>query len=310
MVILKILLNLIFSLIVFAISLQVISDSMNAFIGTRLERLFILLTSTPPMGILTGAIATAIVQSSSTVNVLMVTLVNAKMLNLYQAFGVVLGANIGTTITAQIVSFNLSQYAIPILFCGLFLFPWNRKTRLCGSVLIGLGGLFFSLSLIKNSLLPIINYPIAIHLLISLSENFYLGILVGLVFTAIIQSSSVVTTLVIALAQMGAVSLSSAVAIALGSNIGTVVTTLIASVSFSKEAKATAYADLIFNVLGVLIVIPFYSRFIYFVSITSQDLARQVANAHTIFNVVTAISALPFLQAFTKLASRWAGIKR
>ena len=143
----------------------------------------------------------------------MVTLVNANLLNLYQAFGVVLGANIGTTVTAQIGSFNLSQYAIPMMLCGLFLFPWTNKSRIAGSSLIGLGGLFFGLNLIKQSLWPVLAYPLTLKLLISLSENIYLGIVLGIVFSAIIQSSSLVTTLVIALAQMQALNLQSAIAI-------------------------------------------------------------------------------------------------
>lgn len=308
MTLINLLFNLSLSLLIFGISLRVLSTSMSAFLGTRLQKALIVLTSNSPLSILTGAIATAFVQSSSTVNVLMVTLVNANLLNLYQAFGVVLGANIGTTVTAQIVSFNLSQYAIPMMLCGLFLFPWTNKSRIAGSSLIGLGGLFFGLNLIKQSLWPVLAYPLTLKLLISLSENIYLGIVLGIVFTAIIQSSSLVTTLVIALAQMQALNLQSAIAIALGSNIGTVATTLISSIGLSKEAKATAYADLLFNVLGVLFLLPFIKQFAFIISLTSQDPGRQVANAHTIFNVITAFLIVPFIRPLANLARRCAGI--
>ncbi|NLM25711.1 MAG: Na/Pi cotransporter family protein [Firmicutes bacterium] len=308
MTLINLLFNLSLSLLIFGISLRVLSTSMSAFLGTRLQKALIVLTSNSPLSILTGAIATAFVQSSSTVNVLMVTLVNANLLNLYQAFGVVLGANIGTTVTAQIVSFNLSQYAIPMMLCGLFLFPWTNKSRIAGSSLIGLGGLFFGLNLIKQSLWPVLAYPLTLKLLISLSENIYLGIVLGIVFSAIIQSSSLVTTLVIALAQMQALNLQSAIAIALGSNIGTVATTLISSIGLSKEAKATAYADLLFNVLGVLFLLPFIKQFAFIISLTSQDPGRQVANAHTIFNVITAFLIVPFIRPLANLARRCAGI--
>ena len=308
MTLINLLFNLSLSLLIFGISLRVLSTSMSAFLGTRLQKALIVLTSNSPLSILTGAIATAFVQSSSTVNVLMVTLVNANLLNLYQAFGVVLGANIGTTVTAQIVSFNLSQYAIPMMLCGLFLFPWTNKSRIAGSSLIGLGGLFFGLNLIKQSLWPVLAYPLTLKLLISLSENIYLGIVLGIVFSAIIQSSSLVTTLVIALAQMQALNLQSAIAIALGSNIGTVATTLISSIGLSKEAKATAYADLLFNFLGVLFLLPFIKQFAFIISLTSQDPGRQVANAHTIFNVITAFLIVPFIRPLANLARRCAGI--
>lgn len=308
MTLINLLFNLSLSLLIFGISLRVLSTSMSAFLGTRLQKALIVLTSNSPLSILTGAIATAFVQSSSTVNVLMVTLVNANLLNLYQAFGVVLGANIGTTVTAQIVSFNLSQYAIPMMLCGLFLFPWTNKSRIAGSSLIGLGGLFFGLNLIKQSLWPVLAYPLTLKLLISLSENIYLGIVLGIVFSAIIQSSSLVTTLVIALAQMQALNLQSAIAIALGSNIGTVATTLISSIGLSKEAKATAYADLLFNVLGVLFLLPVIKQFAFIISLTSQDPGRQVANAHTIFNVITAFLIVPFIRPLANLARRCAGI--
>lgn len=294
-------------LAIFLLGLRVMSSGLTGTFGKRLRVLLAKLTTSPMLGLVTGALATAFVQSSSAVAVTMVALVNAKVINLYQAFGIILGANIGTTITAQIISFDLGGLGLPLMCCGLFLLPLGRKSRSVGLVLVGFGGAFFGLSYLREALSPLIHLPWVATSLAEMSDKVFLGIGVGTILTALIQSSSAVNGIVIALAQESAISLNAAIAISLGGNIGTVATTLISSVGLTREAKATAYADFIFNVLGVLLLVPFFGWFTKLVAFTSPNLAREVANAHTIFNVLTAVVAVPFIRPLTRLAAKWAG---
>lgn len=289
-------------------SLRLISYSIQAAIGRRLRRFLKILTYNPPISVISGAIVTAVLQSSSMVAALMIALVNAEELSLKQAFGIILGANIGTTITAQIITVNVPQLAMPILICGLFLLSWNRRCSFTGAVLVGCGGLFIGLEFMRFSLLPLLEQPIIRQILINLGSNVYYSVLMGIVITAVVQSSSAVTSIVIVLAKVKAISLLGAVAIALGSNIGTVATTIIAGIGMSKEARATAYADLLFNVLGVLIVLPVINQFTYIISLTAVNVPKQIANAHTLFNVVTAVFGLPLINILTKITGRLAGI--
>ncbi len=298
------------SLFIFMTSLRLISSSMQTAMGRRASQALRRLTSNPFMALITGALITALVQSSSMVAALMIALVNAKKINLKQAFGVILGANIGTTVTAQIITADVSRLAFPVLLCGLFLLLRNTGYRSIGAALVGLGGLFIGLDLMKFTLLPILKFPYVERILIDLSSNIYYGVLVGVIITGLVQSSSAVTGVTIVLAGANAISLLGAIAIALGSNVGTVVTSVIAGIGMPKEAKATAYADLLFNVLGVIIILPLIYPFAYFVSLTGRDVPQQIANAHTIFNVVTAVFALPLIEPLTKITSKWAGITR
>ncbi len=295
-------------LTIFIMGLRVMSDGLQGTLGHTLRFWLGKLTVNPVAGILTGTVATAFVQSSSAVAVMMVALVHANVLTLYQAFGIILGANIGTTVTAQIVSFNMSQFALPLMICGLFMLPLNKKTYAYSSLLVGLGALFYGLALLRLALSPLLHYPLVRTWMLALANSVYLAIFVGIVLTALVQSSSAVTGLVIALAHEGGISLLAAVSIALGSNIGTVATTLISSIGLEKQARATAYADLLFNVLGVLLILPFIHPFVILIETTSTDAARQIANAHTIFNGITALAAIPFIGFLGRLSSRWAGI--
>lgn len=304
----KILFNFSLSISIFLLSLRLMSSSIQAVLGRRLRRLLALLTYNPLISLVTGAVVTAAVQSSSAVAAISVALVNAGVLSLKQAFGVVLGANIGTTVTAQIVALDMSQLAAPLMLCGLFLLPWNRKTYHLGVGMIAVGSLFMGLIMLKLSLLPLLEYELVRRALIEVSSHVVPAVLAGLLITAVVQSSSAVTSVVIVLGQIQAISLVGAIAIAFGSNIGTVLTTLLSSIGMTKESKATAYADLVFNCLGVLIMLPFIHYFASFVAGTSSNLAQQIANAHTLFNVITAVFALLLIDPLTKLVSKMAGI--
>lgn len=297
-----------FSLTILLFSLRVVSGSVQLAMGQRLRKLLTIFTFNTAISVISGAIVTATLQSSTAVAVVMIALVDAEVINLKQAFGVILGANIGTTITAQIVSFDLSQLAFPIMICGLFLLPWNRKSRLFGTVMVGFGGVFIGLALMKLSVLPMLELELVRQILTSANQSVFAGFLIGLTLTVLIQSSSAVASVAIVLAQANALLLPGAVAIALGSNVGTVTTTLISSLGLSSKAKATAYADLMFNVLGVLILLPFFNYFIKLIMMTASDPGRQIANAHTLFNLITALCAIPAIDILVKITCNWAGI--
>lgn len=296
-------------LAIFLIGLRVMSQGLNGVLGQKLGQILGKLTTTPFRGMVLGAIATALVQSSSTIAVTMVALVNAQVITIYQAFGIILGANIGTTFTAQIISFDLSSFALPIILLGLLLLPINRKCKIIGVAMIGFGSLFFGMRYLRLSLAPIIELPAVRDLVLRVSNNLLEGIFTGATLTALIQSSTATTGIVIALAQENAISLSGAIALSLGANIGTVFTTIISSIGLEKEARATALADLIFNVLGVLGISLIFGPFILLVSLTSPHLPRQVANAHTLFNVITVLLVMPFIAPLMNLCIRWAGFK-
>jgi len=258
-------------------------------------------------GALGGAAATALVQSSSAVAAAVVSLVNSRALSLEQGCAVILGANVGTTVTAQLIAFDWGQLAPLVMALGLgCAYVWRR--RAVGEVMFGFGALLFGLSLISASLAPWLGSGPVMYALTELAASPWKAVLVGFAVTAVVQSSSAVTSLTVGLAQAGGITLKTAVGICLGSNIGTVLTTLIASAGTSRESRATALADLFFNVLGALLALVFMDPFLALVVRTSSLLPRQVANAHTLFNLGTVLLALPFLPYLTGFAWWWAGI--
>jgi phosphate:Na+ symporter len=276
------------------------SSGLEKAVGPRLRSIFEKLNSSPFRGLFIGTLVTAIVQSSSAVTVLTVTFVNAGLLTLEGALGIIFGANIGTTITAQLVAFKLTSVAPYFLFIGfLTLFFGRRKyVRNVGEAILGFGMIFTGLSLMESSLHALRSWAPFHNAMITMGKYPILGILTGAGITGIIQSSSVTTSIVVALATKGAIDLSSAVPIILGANIGTCVTALIASIGTNISAKRTALAHLFFNVIGVVLIFPFLNLFEKVVSITSSDVARQVANAHTLFNVIWAFIWIFFTKQY------------
>lgn len=292
---------------IFLLGLKIMSVALEDVVGFRLRMLLTRLTATKGRSVMAGVVSTCLVQSSSAVAATMVVLVDGGIINLPQAFGIILGANIGTTLTAQIIALRLEHAALPLIACGIVL-NCLQRTRSAGKAIFGLGSIFFGLTIVTATLTPILKFPLMHEAIIQLTDTPLEACLFGVFLTALVQSSSAVTGLVIGLVRLNLVSLSAAVALALGSNIGTVVTTLFASMGRSRESRATAYADLFFNLGGVLLFLPLYPLFLKFISHLTTDPARQVAHAHTVFNVVTAVFALPFLDYLVCLAWWWAGI--
>ncbi|HZK40857.1 MAG TPA: Na/Pi cotransporter family protein [Atribacterota bacterium] len=286
----------------FLYGMQLLSDGLQKVTGDRIQKIMELLTNKPVMGVATGAILTSIIQSSSATSVITIGLVNAGLLSLKQAVSVIAGANIGTTVTAQIVSFRLEQYALPAIGIGFIInFLAKRKSyKYFGQILLGFGILFLGLYTMSHAVSPLRNYAPFLNLLVNISHNPLLGVAVAAIFTAIIQSSSATTAIVIAMSIQGIIGIEAAIPLVLGSNIGTCFTAAIASIGSSITGKRVALSHLFFNIGGVVLFLFFINKFSYMVTLTSSSIPRQIANAHTLFNIINAAILLPFLSLFVK----------
>lgn len=273
--------------------------------GDKLKRLIEVLTNNRLMGVLVGIIVTMIIQSSSATTVMVVGFVNAGLMTLHQAVGVIMGANIGTTITAQLIAFNLTDYA-PIavaLGVGIWIATSKKKAKSMAEILIGFGILFMGMDMMGKGLKPLADMPIFTKIMISL-KNPVLGMLVGLGLTAIIQSSSASVGLLQALAGQGLIQMDVAFPILYGQNIGTTITALISSIGANKTAKRAAVLHFLFNLIGTILFMSFLQypveRFV--VKLSPFNVKKQIANAHFLFNLVNVIVLLPFANILVKAA--------
>lgn len=290
-------------LAIFLYSLRIISTSLLQLAGTRIEMWLIRLTRTPLRGALVGTLTTAIIQSSSATTAIVVAAINGGLLSLRQGLAYIIGANVGTTITAQLAALSLRQIILPALAAGLALHLLPRF-RVAGRALGGLGLLFWGIVIMSENLAQLLHLA-PFRLLFFISGKYpYLGILVGLGVTAVVQSSSAVTALVITLVAAQALDLTAALAITLGSNVGTCVTALLAAYGANRPARQAALAHLFFNVLGVAALLPFFNLFLSFIASTAPDAAHQVANGHTLFNLFSAFLFLLFFDPLARLIEK------
>lgn len=291
----------------FLFGMRVMSDSIEKVAGAKLRRILEIFTTNRFTGMLVGIVFTGIVQSSSACTSMVVSFVNAGLMNLYQAAGVIFGANIGTTVTSQLVSFNLSEYAPLILLVGvvLVMFVKNENVRKFADIIIGFGVLFLGLSTMSGSMQSMKSVPQVVNLLASL-RNPYMATLMGLLLTAIIQSSSVTVSIVLLLASQNLLSLHIVLYIILGCNIGSCGTALLASLAGKKDAKRAALIHFWFNVIGttVIYVILFLAEgpVMKLIWSISADNGRFVANAHTMIKIFQVIVLFPFSKWIVKLA--------
>ncbi|HEK9039146.1 TPA: Na/Pi cotransporter family protein [Clostridioides difficile] len=309
--------NIVISLIgglgLFLYGMSLMGEGLQKSTGDKLKKIIELLTSNVVMGVLVGTVVTGIIQSSSATTVMVVGFVNAGIMNLSQAIGVIMGANIGTTVTAQLVSFNLEGIAPIALGIGIlfYLFTSNQKTKHLSEILIGFGILFTGMEFMKDAVAPLAEYKAFTDALLYFSKNPVLGILAGFAITGIVQSSSASMGMLIALASQGILPLSSALPILYGDNIGTCVTSLLSSVGASRNARRAAVMHLSFNVIGTIIFMLVLNKPISAIvtHFDPTDTARQIANAHTLFNLTNVIILLPFSKYIVKLANRLIPIK-
>ena len=294
----------------FLYGMKIMGDGLENASGEKLKKIFEKITSNPIKGVATGAIITGVIQSSSATTVMVVGFVNAGLMNLYQAAAVIMGANIGTTITAQLIAFKLD--AIIPIFLGVgsltILFSKGKKARETGNIILGFGILFLGMELMKNTMSPLAESPAFATLIMKLEGNTLLGILTGALMTAVIQSSSASTGILVALASTGALPLGVAIPILFGNNIGTCITALLSSIGTSKNAKKAALIHIFFNIFGTIIFIPLINPLIHIVQTISPsgstDIKRQIANAHTIFNITNTIIMVPFIKYLVLLVNK------
>lgn len=290
----------------FLLGMKMMSDSIEKVAGARLRSILEFFTKNKFAGIFVGIIFTGIVQSSSACTVMVVSFVNSGLINLYQAVGVILGANIGTTVTSQLISFNLSKYAPLLLLAGVIMIMFFKKGSIVktGDVLVGFGVLFQGLALMSQSMDGLKASPFIADWFASLTNPFF-AVLVGFLVTSVIQSSSVTVSIVLLLAQQGLLNLPICLFIILGCNMGSCVTALIASLAGMKDAKRAALIHFLFNLIGsliVFIILIFAGTTIVdkILDFSHNDPGRFVANSHTLIKVFQVIILLPFTNWLVK----------
>jgi len=290
----------------FLYGMKVMSESIEKVAGAKLRTILEKLTTNRFTGMLVGIIFTGIIQSSSACTVMVVSFVNSGLMNLYQAAGVIFGANIGTTITSQLVSFNLSKVAPIILLLGVLIVMFSKKQSMVklAEVIVGFGILFLGLSNMSSAMSELKDVPEVTNILLSL-DNPFAAVLVGTVLTAIIQSSSVTVSIVLLMAKQGLIAKEITLFIILGCNIGACTPALIASLTGKRDAKRAALIHLLFNIIGTIIMFVILcvamSPVVNIIDSVSSDTGRFVANAHTIFKVFQVIILFPFSNLIVKL---------
>lgn len=307
--------NLLGGLALFLFGMEQMADALKAVAGERMKIVLAKLTTNRFMGALTGAFVTAIIQSSSVTTVLVVGFISAGLMSMAQSIGVIMGANIGTTITAQIVAFKVTKAALLMIAIGfaMLFFTSNEKIRHYGGMLMGLGLIFFGMSVMSDAMYPLRSYQPFLDLMTRM-ENPLIGILVAAGFTALVQSSSATTGIVIVMASQGFITLPAGIALAFGANIGTCVTALLASIGKPREAVRAAMVHVLFNVFGVLIWVGLIGYLAELVTALSPahpgltgterlaaDTPRQIANAHTLFNIANTVLFIGFTAQLARL---------
>ena len=292
----------------FLYGMQMMGSGLEAAAGNRMKRILERLTSNPILGVLVGGVITAVIQSSSATTVMVVGFVNSGMMTLRQAVWVIMGANIGTTITGQLIALDVGAIAPLFAFIGVVMVVFIKKqsVRYYGQIIAGLGILFIGMDMMSSSMAPLRESEAFVNLLTQFS-NPVLGILAGTIFTAIIQSSSASVGILQALASSGVIGLSNAVFVLFGQNIGTCITAVLASVGTSRNAMRTTIIHLMFNIIGTILftIVCIFTPLTDLVSSwTPTNPSAQIANMHTLFNVVTTLLLLPFGGYLAKLATR------
>jgi len=313
----------------FLFGMKTMSEGLQKVAGNRMRKILSALTANRFVACLVGLSVTAIIQSSSATTVMVVGFVNAGLLSLAQSIGIILGANIGTTVTAQLIAFKITKYALPAIGigAGMKLFGPNKKWVYYGEVLLGFGILFFGLSVMKDSFDPLKNSQEFRHLFTLVEDNHLLGILIGALMTIIVQSSSATIGITLALASSGLITFEASVALILGENIGTTITANLAAIGTNLTARRTAFAHFCFNFLGVAYMLLFFSFFMHLIEritpgaadlvIATEEqarllggsigdkpyVARHIANTHTLFNIVNTIIFLPMVGLLARLTT-------
>lgn len=312
----KICFGLIGGLALFLYGMNTMSDALQKTAGERMKKILSFLTKNPIMGALAGALVTAVLQSSSATTVMAIGFVSAGLMTLPQAISVIFGANIGTTMTAQLLAFKLSDYIYPIIFIGFMLqfVGKTEKLKNIGMVIFSFGLLFEGIEIMGHVMKPLAGSSVFVDLMAEVSSTPVLGVLLGGVMTLVVQSSSATIAVLQNFAAQPAadgvssvIGLTGAIPILLGDNIGTTITAILASIGQTKNAQRTAIAHSIFNISGSLVclcIIPLFAQFVQYISPSGREIdiiSRQIANAHTTFNVLCTLAWLPFIPVMVKI---------
>lgn len=303
----EIILGLMGGLGLFLYGMKLMSDSLEKAAGAKMRSILEFFTKTPLRGILVGTLFTAIIQSSSAATVMVVSFVNSGLMNLYQAAGVIMGANIGTTITSQLIAFNLSELAPVIIMAGIIMLMFCKKTKVqrTGEVLLGFGILFMGLNAMSTSMAVLKESPKVVEIMGSLDSHF-LALFVGIVVTAVLQSSSATVGIILLLANQGLLDMRICFFIILGCNIGACVSALLAGLGGKRDAKRAALIHLLFNIIGTIIMYVVISVGLepitgFIENISGHNPGREVANTHTLIKIVEVLMLAPFNRQLVKL---------
>jgi phosphate:Na+ symporter len=286
---------------IFLFGIKYMGDGLQKVAGEGLRDILDKFTTNPVMGVIAGLFVTVLLQTSTGTTVLTIGLVNAGFMTLKQAIGVIMGANIGTTVTAFIIGIKISAYALPIIAVGaaLIFFIKSKKVNNYGQVVFGFGALFYGLELMGTGLKPLRELEAFAELTVNMSNNPLLGVLIGTVFTVAVQSSSASIGLLQQLYEQGAMGLDAALPVLFGDNIGTTITAILASIGASIAAKRAALTHVIFNLIGTIIVLIFFQPFLTLIGYLAVELGLNrpmtIAFAHGIFNVSNTLIQLPFV---------------
>lgn len=314
----KVVFGLAGGLALFLYGMNSMSDALQKAAGEKMKKILEFLTKNPIMGVLAGALVTAVLQSSSATTVMVIGFVSVGLMSLPQAISVIFGANIGTTMTAQLMAFKITDYIYPIIFVGFMLYFASKKEKVknVGLVIFSFGLLFEGIEIMGSVMKPLANSPIFVELMAKVSDIPVLGVLLGAAMTLVVQSSSATIAVLQNFASQpgpdgvtSVIGLAGAIPILFGDNIGTTITALLASIGQSKNAKRTALAHSIFNITGSIVflfLIPVLAKFVQFISPKGPEvevISRQIANAHTTFNVVCTLVWLPLIPLMVKIVT-------
>ncbi|MDX8292045.1 Na/Pi cotransporter family protein [Metabacillus indicus] len=295
---------------IFLFGIKFMGDGLQKSAGDRLRDILDKFTTNPVMGVLAGIFVTILIQSSSGTTVLVVGLVSAGFMNLRQAIGVIMGANIGTTVTAFIIGIKISDYALPILFAGavLLFFFKNKKIHNFGQIVFGFGALFFGLELMGDGMKPLRSLQAFQDLTVSMSDNPLLGVVIGTVFTVIVQSSSATIGILQELHGLGLIDIKASLPVLFGDNIGTTITAVLASIGASVAARRAALTHVIFNLIGTAIFLLILPLFTAFIAMLKANLGLNpemtIAFAHGTFNLTNTLIQLPFIGVLAYIVTK------
>jgi phosphate:Na+ symporter len=285
--------------------MQLVGEGLQQAAGGRMRQILSSITSNRLKGMMVGAFITAVIQSSSATTVMLVGFASSGLMGLSQTIGVILGADIGTTFTVQLIAFEIFDYALLMVGVGFLLIFTSRRRmfKYVGQALLGFGFIFFSMKVMSDAMVPLRHSELVKTLLLSLGDQPLLGIIVAATFSALVHSSAATIGLAITLSLQDLLPLQAAIPVIFGANIGTCATALISSLGTKAEAKRVAMAHIFFKVAGVLVFLPFIDPFVRLVRLTAEDAPRQIANAHTLFNVGLTALFLPFASLLARLIS-------